>query len=60
MGFSEDAIAVVSAGLRRSTGSFAERLVSSGYVGDVAGVSSVISTYGGPFSWLHRFRGFIS
>lgn len=35
MGFGADAIAVVTGGLRRSTGSFAERLVSSGYIGDI-------------------------
>lgn len=34
-GFGDDAISVVTGGLRRSTGSFAERLVSAGYIGDI-------------------------
>lgn len=35
MGFGNDAIAVVTNGLRRSTGSFAERLVSHGLIGNI-------------------------
>jgi hypothetical protein len=35
MGFGADAIAVVTGGLVRATGSFAERLVSWGYIGDI-------------------------
>jgi len=35
MGFGDNAISVITGGLRRSTGSFAERLVSSGLVGDI-------------------------
>ena len=34
-GFGSDAIAVVTDGLRRSTGSFAERMVSHGLIGDI-------------------------
>ena len=34
-GFGDDAIAIITKGLRRSTGSFAERLVSAGYIGDI-------------------------
>ena len=34
-GFGDDAISVVTDGLRRSTGSFSERLVSHGLVGDI-------------------------
>lgn len=33
--FGDDAIAVVTNGLRRSTGTFEERLVSHGLVGDI-------------------------
>lgn len=35
MGFGADAIAPVTLGLRFSTGSFAERLVSWGLIGDI-------------------------
>jgi len=42
MGFGNAALSVVTAGLRWATGSFAERLVSSGYVGDIATAPSVV------------------
>ena len=45
MGFADDSIAVVTGGLRYSTGTFAERLVSSGYIGDIT--TTVIIIYGG-------------
>ena len=46
-GFGSDAIAVVTDGLRRSTGSFAERLVSHGLVGDiVTAPSGVVAVLG--------------
>lgn len=35
MGFGNDSISVITRGLRRSTGSFSERLVSDGYIGDI-------------------------
>lgn len=57
MGFDANAIAVVTRGLRRSTGSFSERLVSYGLIGDIVGSSSVLY---GVFSWLRRFKGFIA
>jgi len=41
-GFGSDAIAVVTDGLRRSTGSLAERLVSHGLIGDIAMAPSVV------------------
>ncbi len=40
-GFGSDAIAVVTDGLRRATGSFAERLVSHGLIGDILTAPSV-------------------
>lgn len=42
-GFGDDAIAVVTNGLRRSTGSFAERLVSHGFVGDIVATAGATS-----------------
>lgn len=42
-GFGSDAIAVVSDGLRRSTGSFAERLMSHGLVGNILSEGKAIS-----------------
>ena len=45
MGFGADSIAVVTGGLRYSTGTFAERLVSSGYIGDIT--TTVVIIYGG-------------
>lgn len=45
MGFSGNSIAVITGGLRYSTGTFAERLVSSGYIGDIT--TTVIIIYGG-------------
>ena len=41
MGFGADSISVVVGGLRRSTGTFAERLVSWGYIGDILNSESV-------------------
>ena len=35
MGFDADSIAVITGGLKWANGSFAERLVSSGYIGDI-------------------------
>lgn len=49
-GFGSDAISVVTGGLMRSTGSFAERIVSSGYIGDITTTPTV------PI--LARVRGF--
>ena len=40
-GFGDDAIAVVTNGLRRSTGTFEERLVSHGLIGDILTVAVV-------------------
>lgn len=42
MGFGNAALSVVTAGLRWATGSFAERLVSSGYIGDIATAPSMV------------------
>lgn len=42
-GFGADAIAPVTQGLIRSTGSFAERMVSSGYIGDILTAGGLIA-----------------
>ena len=51
MAFGADAIALVTTGLRFDSGSFSERLVSNGLVGDIAGVviTVTIDTTGNPF-----------
>lgn len=41
-GFGSDSISVVTSGLKRATGSFSERLVSSGYMGNIT--ETAIST----------------
>jgi hypothetical protein len=59
MPFGDDAIAVVTDGLRRSTGSFGERLVSHGLIGDIltSGATGIANT----FAILQRgFRKIIS
>ena len=40
-GFGADAIAIVTGGLRRDTGTFAERLVTGGYRGDIPTVIAI-------------------
>lgn len=42
MPFGDDAISVVTNGLRRSTGSFAERLVSHGLIGNISALGTLI------------------
>ena len=42
MPFDADAIAVVTDGLRRDSGSFAERLVSHGLIGDITSAAVAI------------------
>lgn len=39
MGFGANAISVVTGGLKRSTGSFSERMVTHGLIGDIAVVA---------------------
>lgn len=41
-GFGDDAIAVVTNGLRHATGTFPERLMSHGLVGEIALVSGLV------------------
>jgi hypothetical protein len=55
MGFGADAIAVVTGGFLRSTGSFAERLVSWGFIGDIS--SGVVTLWDATFRLFWRRRG---
>jgi hypothetical protein len=55
-GFGADAIAVVTGGLRRSTGTFAERLVSWGYVGDIVNSTPAAAVVDFVLTFLRRRR----
>ena len=60
-GFGSDAIAVVTDGLRRDTGSFAERLVSHGLIGDILTAPSapVVGRIRGIFSRIFARLGHV-
>ncbi len=50
-GFGADAIAVVTGGLRFSTGSFPDRLVSRGYIGEILTVLLVFTSLDDAEQW---------
>lgn len=52
MGFGSDAISVITHGLIRATGSFSERLVSDGYIGDILTEGTVLILRGGRYLFL--------